>query len=148
MDNRTASDPLVLIEEESLSVLVLRDGTELYRSHDQGVKPLVELVDWFPGGIEGATVADRIVGACAARIFAHLRVGRVLGLAGSVPAESVLHAAGIDYAFRRTVAEIRNRTDTGICPFELLSAQHRATPALIVGIRQRLAEFSGGRTCD
>jgi hypothetical protein len=145
MEKRPSADPLSQVEEESLSVLVLRDGTELYRSYDQGARPLLELVDWFPGGIEGATVADRVVGACAARIFAHLRVGRVLGLTGSTSAESVLHAAGIDHSFRRTVTEIRNRADTGTCPFEVLSAQHRELPSLVAGIRQRLAEFSGGR---
>jgi hypothetical protein len=141
MDRRRTTDPLSLVEEESLSILVLRDGMELYRSYEQGARPLLEMVDWFPGGIEGATVADRVVGACAARIFAHLRVGSVLGLTGSVSAESVLHAAGIDHSFRRTVTEIRNRTDTGICPFELLSARHPETPALVAGIRRRLAEF-------
>lgn len=140
MEKRGASDPLALLEEESLSVLVLRDGTELYRSYDEGVKPLMEIVDWFPGGIEGATVADRVVGVCAARVFEHLRAERVLALVGSVAAERVLHRAAIAYGFRCVVTQIRNRAGTDLCPFERLSGDCADTAELLSAVRRRLAK--------
>jgi hypothetical protein len=117
----------------------------LYRSYDDGVRPLLELVDWFPGGLAGATVADRVVGACAARIFDYLHVDHVIGLTGSIPAERILHAAAISYSFRTTVVDIRNRDDTGTCPFEQMSILHPRPRDLLPAIRARLAELRSRR---
>ena len=137
--SRSPVDPLRALEEEGLSLLVVRHGTELYRSYEDGVRPLLELVDWFPGGLEGATVADRVVGACAARIFDCLRVDKVMGLTGSISAESILHAAAIPFSFRASVVDILNRDGTGQCPFEQLSIQHPHPHDLIPAIRAKLA---------
>lgn len=139
--DRTPTDPLALLEGDCLSLLVVRQGTELYRSYEDGVAPLLELIDWFPGGLEGATVADRVVGACAARIFDHLRVDRVVGLTGSLAAEHILHAAAIPFSFRTTVVDIRNRDDTGPCPFEQLSIEHQHIRDLIPAVRTKLADL-------
>jgi len=141
MPRPALTDPLTRLEAECLSLLVLRNGEELYRSYHVGVRPLLELVQWFPGGLTGATAADRTVGGCAARVFAHLRVARVMGLTGSLSAESILHAEGIDYVFRRIVSDVRNRDDTDTCPFEKLSAEHREPVKLLVAIEQKLAEL-------
>ncbi|MBM3323090.1 DUF1893 domain-containing protein [candidate division WOR-3 bacterium] len=135
------TDPLTRLELSGLSLLVLRDDVELYESWVDGVRPLLELVDWFPGGLHGATVADRVVGACAARVFAHLEVNRVLGITGSLSAERILVTAGIEYEFRHVVTEIRNLSNTGVCPFEQLSAQHSDPKQFITAIRDRLAEL-------
>jgi hypothetical protein len=142
--DRTPTDPLVVLENDCLSLLVVRQGTELYRSYDDGVKPLLELVDWFPGGLEGATIADRIVGACAARIFDYLHVDHVLGLTGSIPAERILHAAAISYSFRTTVVDIMNRDNTARCPFEQLSILYPNPRDLLPAIRAKLVELRLG----
>ncbi|MBN2464511.1 DUF1893 domain-containing protein, partial [candidate division WOR-3 bacterium] len=89
-DDRLLSDPLAVLEDDCLSLLVVRHGTELYRSFHDGVRPLLELTAWFPGGLDDATAVDRVVGACAARIFEHLRVAHVVGITGSIPAERIL----------------------------------------------------------
>lgn len=141
VDDRIPADPLAVLENDCLSLLVVRQGTELYRSFHDGVRPLLELVSWFPGGLDGATVADRVVGACAARIFEYLRVRQVVGLTGSVSAERILHAAAIPFSFRITVTIIRNRDDTGICPFEQLSLEYPKPLDLINAMGARLAEL-------
>jgi len=138
---RTPTDPLVLLENEGLTLLVLRDGTELYRSYDAGVRPLLELVEWFPGGLDSATVADRIVGACAARVFEYLKVAKVLALTGSISAERVLHAAAIPFSFRTTVVDILSRDGSGQCPFERLSSLYPDPRDLIPAIQLKLAEL-------
>lgn len=144
-DRRPPTDPLAVLEDEGLSLLVLRDSTELYRSYDGGVRPLLELIEWFPGGLDGSVIADRIVGACAARIFEHLKVTKVLALTGSISAERILHAAAIPFFFRVSVVDILNRDGTGRCPFEQLAALHPNPPDLIPAIRAKLAEFRSRR---
>jgi hypothetical protein len=135
------TDPFVRLDDAGYTMLVLRDSEEVYYSYMNGVRPLLELVDWFPGGLYGATVVDRVVGGCAARVFAHLQVGRVLGVTGSISAESILHTHGIEYRFRHLVADIRNRDDTGTCPFELLSREHAHAAELLAAMRDRLTQL-------
>lgn len=130
------------LDSENLSMLVVAGPAELYRTVSTGVKPLIELVGRFPGGLYGATVADRIVGGCAARIFVHLRVARVLGLQGSQGAAAILDDARVPWRFRETVPEIRNRSGDGVCPFELLSRENPNPNALIPAIRARLAQLA------
>ena len=139
--DRTPTDPLTVLENDCLSLLVVRQGAELYRSYDDGVRPLLELIDWFPGGLAGATVADRVVGACAARIFDYLHVDHVIGLTGSIAAERILHAAAISYSFRTTVVDILNRDNTGRCPFEQLSIIYANPRDLIPAMRAKLVEL-------
>jgi len=143
--DRTPIDPLALLENEGLSLLVLRDGTEFYRSYDDGVRPLIELVEWFPGGLHGATVADRVVGACAARIFDYLKVDKVVAVTGSLSAERILHAAAIPFTFKATVVDILNRAGTGPCPFERLSALYPDPHDLIPALQIKLAELRARR---
>jgi hypothetical protein len=144
-DRRPPTDPLAVLEDEGLSLLVLRDTTEQYRSYDGGVRPLLELVEWFPGGLDGSVVADRIVGACAARIFEYLQVAKVHALTGSISAERILHAAAIPFSFRVSVVDILNRDGTGRCPFEQLAALHSDPRGLIPAIRAKVAELRASR---
>jgi hypothetical protein len=132
------ADPLKVLEQDRLSILVTRDSQELFRSYVGGVRPLLELVDWFPSGLRGATVVDRVVGACAARFFSHLRVERVIGLTGSLPASRILHAEAIPFEFHWTVTDIRGRDNSCSCPFEELSCTTKDPVALIATIRERL----------
>jgi hypothetical protein len=136
------SDPLRKLEEEGLSVLVLQGSSVAYSSYQAGVRPLLELVDWFPAGLDGAIVADRVVGGCAAAIFAHLHVKKVLALTGSVAAEKTLHSWSIEHDFRQLVGDIRNRDNSDSCPFEKLSRAHSEPRALIDAMRRQVAEFA------
>lgn len=121
-----------------LSIIVLSDGRELYTSTLPGVRPLLELVDRFPQGLAGATVVDRLVGGCAARVFVYLRVGGVLGVKGSKIAGEILTAAGTEYHFGTVIAEVTNRSGTGLCPFEQLSREHADPTDLLAAIRAKL----------
>jgi hypothetical protein len=134
-------DLLARLDRENLSILVLHIDKELYRSARPGVQPLLELVDKFPQGLPGATVIDRVVGGCAARVFVHLRVARVLTAIGSTPARAILAAHDIDFRVAKGVLEIRNRNGTDACPFEQLSRHYPDPEQLIPAIRRRLAQL-------
>ena len=129
---------------EGLTVFVVRGDEELYRSTLTGVRPLLEMWNRFPAGLAGATVADRVVGGCAARVFTHLGVGRVLALVGSVPARATLAAAGIGFEVERGVLEIRNRNGTDVCPFERLSRHYRRPADLVAAMAGLLDALSPG----
>lgn len=134
------------LRQEGLSMVVTRDGQEIYRSRLSGVGPLLSIWQEFPGGLAGATVADRVVGGCAARVFAHLGVGRILALVGSTPARAILAAHGIPFEVEHGVLEIRNRNETDTCPFEQLGRHHTRAEELVPAMRDRLEQLRRGQS--
>lgn len=135
-DSEPIHSPLAFLEREGLSLVVVRAGEAVFSSHHPGPRPLVELSDWFTTGLDGCTVADRVVGACAARVFARLRAGAVQASTGSLAAERVLHDHGIPYEFGRLVPELR--AGDARCPLEALSEQTPNANELIAELRRRL----------
>lgn len=132
------TDLLARLHDEGAALLVFDAGRPLFRSVALGVRPLLELVDRFPQGITGATAVDRVVGACAARVFLMLKVSRVVAEVMSESARQILEQSGTPYSYNRLIAEIRNRDDTDVCPFEKLSRQCRDTAGLLQAIRNQL----------
>jgi hypothetical protein len=139
------TDPLARLEEDGLSILITQSGRPVYRSYRAGVRPLIEIAAWFPSGLPGAVVADRVVGGCAALVFAGLRAKRVLALVGSFAAERILHEHAIAFEPRLTVTEVQNRDGSGPCPFELLSRGHQDARTLIPALQAQLAELAQSR---
>ncbi|HDQ98786.1 MAG TPA: DUF1893 domain-containing protein [candidate division WOR-3 bacterium] len=130
---------------EELSILIVHGDKELYRSALPGVRPLLDIWLRFPEGLTGATIADRVVGGCAARIFAHLKAARVLALTGSVSARAILAAAGIGFEVKHGVLAIRNRNGTDTCPFEQLSRHYLRAEELVPAIHTRLDQLRPAR---
>jgi len=138
------TDILDRLTTEGLAILVEIEGERVYSSEKPGVAPLLELVERFPDGLDGAAVADRVVGGCAARVFVWLCITQVYAAVGSVAARAILETAGVDYACTKEIAEIKNRSQTDVCPFEALSRLHRDPRQLVEAMRQRLREIRSG----
>uniref|UniRef100_A0A7C4GIW1 DUF1893 domain-containing protein n=1 Tax=candidate division WOR-3 bacterium TaxID=2052148 RepID=A0A7C4GIW1_UNCW3 len=132
------ADLLARLAAEGVSLLLLQADATVFKSRAPGVRPLLELVDRFPEGTAGATAVDRLVGGCAARVFVLLRVGRVVADVMSEPGRRVLEQNNTPHSFRRLIAQVRNRDNTDVCPFEKLSEQHPDPVQLIQAIRRRL----------
>lgn len=128
-------EPLRDLANSKASLLVIQDHSIIHQSYGSGPRPLLELIDWFPAGLDGMIVADRVVGVCAARVFVHLRVTEVFALVGSIGAARCLHEGAIPFEYELLVPEIRNRTNTAVCPLERLSQQHPSVETLIPALR-------------
>lgn len=132
-----AEELLNQLQTENLSLLVITPSGRDYRFTKPGVQPLLELLELDPSALHGATIADRVVGSCAARIFVHIGAANVVGIEGSLAAATALQEAAITWYFRLTVPEIRNRSGDGMCPFEKLSLQHPEMDSFLAAIRDR-----------
>lgn len=133
------------LESKGLSLLVLTDGQPSFQFRSPGVAPLLELVDRFPTGLNGAVVVDLITGLCAARIFVHLRVGEVIAKTMSESARYLLTTSDIPHSYLALVQEIRNQSNTGTCPFEIVSRQYSDPLELIRAMRTLLTELRNDR---
>ena len=110
-------DLIRLLHEGNYSCVVEKDG-EIRAFSRRGVIDLFELYRNDPAFMEGATVADKVVGKGAAAVLA---LGKVADVWADVLSESaceLLHAAGIEVNCDEKVPFIINRTHTGRCPLE------------------------------
>ena len=101
---------------------VVRSSTgEIVVFHSPGVKDLYNLMATRPHVLEGACVADRVIGRGAALLLVLGRVERVFAQLISGQAVPVLQDAGIRIDFDTLVPNIINRDGTDICPVEKLT---------------------------
>lgn len=90
----------------------------LILSRESGISPMMRLLLEEPGALEGALVADRVIGRAAAFL---LIVGKAAGLYGqliSLPAENLLRQHAFPYQCGERTPYIRNRSGDGMCPME------------------------------
>lgn len=96
---------------------VLCKGETVYTATEHGVKPLLAHIN---SGVDlkDFCAADRIVGKAAALLYALLGVSTVYAPVMSEAGIDTLRKNGITSLYDTAVKEIRNRTDTGLCPME------------------------------
>lgn len=88
----------------------------------RGVADLYQLLTGAPEALQGASVADKVIGKGAAALMALGGVKEVWAGVISRPALELLEKAGIPVSYGKLVEGIANRAGTGPCPVESLCA--------------------------
>lgn len=99
---------------------VIRNGDTTRIFHERGVKDLYRLLTEEPEFLDGAFVADKVVGKGAAALLILGGVRELYADVISLPARQLLATAPIKVTYRLEVPYIINRTRTGQCPVETL----------------------------
>jgi hypothetical protein len=113
------SNLLARLKNENLSLLILSGSMVLYCSKAEGIAPLIEAIDEV--GIDtlrGSIVADRVIGKASALLICYFKAKKASAKIMSAWGADVLRANGVDYFAEKLVSEIRNKTNTDMCPFE------------------------------
>jgi len=110
---------ITLLDQQGLSLLILKGGRTIHSSREGGMLPLLEAIDQLGlGTLAGSTVVDRIVGKAAALLISYFKAKEIYTKLLSRRAIEILEKQGIAYAAERVVNTIRNKDDTDICPFK------------------------------
>lgn len=115
--------------------LVVRQGATTRTFTRRGVADLLDLIDHDPAFLDGASVADKVVGKGAAALMVKGGVSRLHTDVVSRPALELLQSAGIDTAYDRLVPHIVNRAGTDWCPVERLCHGLESVDAMTDAIR-------------
>ena len=105
---------------------VVRNGDEVRIFRERGVKDLYRLLREEPQLLDGAFVADKVVGKGAAALMILGGVEELFADVVSRAALDLFAAAGKAVAYTVAVPHIINRAADGICPVERLSAKCRS----------------------
>lgn len=95
--------------------------SRVFRSKKAGVAGLLAFIQKHDQKYKDLVIFDKIVGRGAALLAAYLKAKAVYGALGSKLAVQALKKFKIEFYFQKTVPNILNRHQTGLCPFEQLS---------------------------
>lgn len=102
---------------------VIANGSRLEQFHERGVKDLHHLLHNDKALLDGAFIADKVVGKGAAALMIAGGVKAVYADVMSRAALSLFQHHGLEVEYGLLVDNIINRAGTDICPVEKLCAQ-------------------------
>ena len=113
------NNDLIDILHEGHHSLVVANG-DIAVFDGRGVSDLYSLLNDDPGFLDGADIADKVVGKGAAALMILGKAASVYADVISSPALQLLRTASIRVTFSTEVSNIVNRKGDGICPVESL----------------------------
>lgn len=130
------------LKEENLSLVVVKDGKLIFKSHDKGIKPMYTLATEILEDSKDSVIADRVIGKGAAMLCKHIGVKEIYGQLMSHTAMKVLKESNIEYTYDRSCPYIKNRDKTGICPIEKIALDTADIDILLEEINDFLDKIS------
>lgn len=112
-------DEMMLLVKEGESCVVADRGIIVARSKGRGIKPLLDFC--ANGKLNGAIVADKIIGLAAAVICVHGGVKQVYAIVMTKEASRFLSERGIANKSQQEVESIQNRAKNDLCPMEKIA---------------------------
>jgi len=106
--------------EDQLSLMVVQNDKVVYASRDDGIAPLLSVIESERPYLKDALVIDKVVGRAAALLICYGEARGVYATLLSEKALKVLHICEIGVEYDRLVPYILNRDSTDMCPFERL----------------------------
>ena len=110
----------ILIERlhnQQCSLVVMHNGI-ISTYHKKGVRDLMWLIDHEPSTLQGAILADKIIGKAAAGLMVNAGVSEVYGDVVSKKAIPLFEEAGIPYSYATVVDRIVIPKGDDRCPLE------------------------------
>lgn len=130
------------LEQEGTTFAAAYADGRLVVSGKKGIAPMMEMLGEDAASLEGAFVADRVIGRAAA--FLLEKGGAAEAYAGilSTHAKKALEKSGIPFSFGEETPYIVNRAGTGMCPMEACVLEVADAEEAYDALRRKTAELS------
>ena len=106
-----------LYEKDASLVVLYKDG-EIREYYKDRIKDIKEILQKNPLSLQGAIIADKVIGKVAGSILAIAGVQEIYTDVISKYAIPVLEENNIRYEYKLLVDYIKNNDKTGMCPME------------------------------
>ena len=118
----TQQDAINTLHRENCSCVILKED-ELQIYNGPGISDLFRLLKTGPDKLQGAFVADKVIGKAAAALLILGKAKEVYTDLISDGAVELLRKYPLKVSFAERVSIIKNRSKDGICPMERLCAE-------------------------
>ena len=130
-----------ILQTENQSVVMVKNEEVIYKSTDSGIKPLLFAYQNNLEELEGASVADKVIGKAAALLLIDGKIKELYAELISDGAMEVLNKTEIKVTYGKKVEKILNRDQTDLCPMEKL-AQDESEGSVVA---EKIINFFGGK---
>jgi hypothetical protein len=108
------------LSERHLTLCVVKEGNVVFEARTHGVLGFMEAVEEFKDRLDGASVADRVVGKAIALLCVYANVGAVYAATVSKAAKALLGGNSVYLEWDSLVENILGADKSKTCPFEQL----------------------------
>ena len=109
------------LKNSEYKLVVVKDNEIKYKSKEDSISSIVDLLDNRPELLKDAIVADKVIGRAVAMVCDYGQVKFCYGSIMSKGASIFLKQANISYEAKNNVEYIKNRDDTDLCTIEKLT---------------------------
>ena len=106
------------LKQGDVTCVVVKEGKILHALSGMGIKPILTVLRQAPQDLQGASVADKVIGRAAATALIREGVREVYGEVMSEHGKQRLEAYGVPAQWGQMVPRIDNRDHTDMCPLE------------------------------
>lgn len=104
--------------EENLTLAIVKNSEVLFETKNHRISGFLDAVEKLGDELEGASLADRVVGKAIALLCVYAKIREVYAVVLSRKAKAVLEQNKIRVQCRELVDNVLNADKTGMCPFE------------------------------
>ncbi len=112
-----------VLSKENLRICIVKDEKVVFKSNKRGILPMYTAVTKHYDELNGAAVADRVIGRAAAMLNVYSKTSAVYSDISSESAIEILSANNINITYIKSVPYIKNRTKDDLCPIEKISSK-------------------------
>ena len=109
------------LHEKNLTLSIVKNDKIIFETASRGVSGFLEAIEKLENQLEGASVADRIVGKAIALLCVYSKVKAVHATVLSKKAKAVFEENVVYHEWNGLVESILDASKTGVCPFEKLA---------------------------
>jgi hypothetical protein len=127
--------------EKDLNLVIVKNGKIIFKTKKPGVTGFLYAIEKFPQQLNGASLADKIVGVAAAILCVYSEITSVFALTMSKEAIDLLKKNNLFYFYKNKVEHILNRNKTDICPFEKIAIESETTKEAYLKIKSHATQM-------
>jgi len=106
------------LKKKDCTLVTVKNERILFETKATGIRGLLTAVDQLGENMNGASIADKIVGEAAAQLCIYSKVREVYAVTMSQCAKDLLDKSQTAYEYENLVPHILNMKKTDLCPFE------------------------------
>ena len=112
-----------LLSERSLTLSIVKNGEIIFENYSRGISGFLRAIEKFGNKLEGASVADRVVGKAIALLCIYAKVRSVYAITLSKRAKAAFEKNMVYHEWDNLVENIMNANKADKCPFEKLATE-------------------------